>query len=166
MRHCCEHGPLFFLSPWVKAHDSHYLHFLTQGSMILVSIQKASVWEKNQRGCIVEFSNKVRKTQHQNPEFGPRPGEIHKRNLQKSTLAFQGVKLRSAPILVPKWVSSGFDPLFPFFLSASTAATYIFTALTCTTRLELPITDHYLRSSSSVLHFEWFKMLGECYLKL
>jgi hypothetical protein len=36
-------------------------------------------------------------------------------------------------------------------------------------RVELPITDHYLiihhffRSSSSVLHFEQFKMLWECY---
>jgi hypothetical protein len=39
-------------------------------------------------------------------------------------------------------------------------------------RVELPITDHYLmtehysRSLSSMLHFEWFKMLEECYLKL
>ncbi len=29
----------------------------------------------------------------------------------------------------------GFDPLFPFFLSASTTATYIFTAPTCTTTI-------------------------------
>ncbi len=39
-----------------------------------------------------------------------------------------------------------------------------------THRVELPITDHYLitahffRSSSSVLYFEWFKMLWERYL--
>jgi len=31
---------------------------------------------------------KLRKTQHQNPEFGPKPGEIKKKNLQKSILAF------------------------------------------------------------------------------
>ncbi len=31
------------------------------------------------------------KTQHQNPEFGPKPSEIHKKkDLQKSTLAFKG----------------------------------------------------------------------------
>jgi hypothetical protein len=30
---------------------------------------------------------KVRKTQHQNPEFGHTPGDI-KKNLQKSTIAF------------------------------------------------------------------------------
>jgi hypothetical protein len=33
---------------------------------------------------------KVRKTQHQNPEFGHTQGEILKKNLQKSTLAFNG----------------------------------------------------------------------------
>jgi hypothetical protein len=33
---------------------------------------------------------KVGKTQHQNPEFGHTQGEILKRNLQKSTLAFKG----------------------------------------------------------------------------
>jgi len=39
-------------------------------------------------------------------------------------------------------------------------------------RVELPITDHYLitnhffRSSSSALHFEWFKMLSKRYLKI
>jgi hypothetical protein len=31
---------------------------------------------------------KVRKTQYQNPEFGHTQGEIQKKNLQKSTLAF------------------------------------------------------------------------------
>jgi hypothetical protein len=31
----------------------------------------------------------IRKTQHQNPEFGHTQGEI-KKNLQKSTLAFKG----------------------------------------------------------------------------
>jgi hypothetical protein len=43
------------------------------------------------------------KTRHQNPEFGPKPGEIFKKNLQKSTLAFKGggVKLRNAPLFVP-----------------------------------------------------------------
>jgi hypothetical protein len=30
----------------------------------------------------------------------------------------------------------------------------------------LPMTKHLFISSSSVLHFEWFKMLWECYLKL
>jgi hypothetical protein len=35
----------------------------------------------------IDVFHKVWKTQHQNPEFGPRKGEIQK-NLQKSTLAF------------------------------------------------------------------------------
>ncbi len=42
--------------------------------------------------CDIKLYNrvirKVRKTQHQNPEFGHTQGEIQK-NLQKSTLAFQ-----------------------------------------------------------------------------
>jgi hypothetical protein len=39
-------------------------------------------------------------------------------------------------------------------------------------RVKLPITNHYLiinhffRFSWTVLHFEWFNMLWECYLKL
>ncbi len=43
--------------------------------------------------CDIQLYNrvicKVRKTQHQNPEFGHTQGEIQKKNLQKSTLAFQ-----------------------------------------------------------------------------
>jgi hypothetical protein len=58
--------------------------------MILVSIQRASVWEKNQRRWIVEFSNKVRKTQHRNPEFGPTPGEITKKKLAKKYISLPG----------------------------------------------------------------------------
>jgi hypothetical protein len=33
---------------------------------------------------------KVRKTQHQNPEFSHTQDEIQKKNLRKSTLAFKG----------------------------------------------------------------------------
>jgi hypothetical protein len=39
---------------------------------------------------VLEFSGKVRKTQHQNPEFGHTQGEIFLKNLQNSTLAFIG----------------------------------------------------------------------------
>jgi len=53
-----------------------------------------------------------------------------KKNLPKSTLAFKGgVILRKPSILMVSWVSS----CPSFFLSTSTADTYIFTALTCTT---------------------------------
>jgi hypothetical protein len=45
----------------------------------------------------IEFSIKVWKTQHQNPEFGPRQGEIQK-NLQKSTLAFKGGETQKCTI--------------------------------------------------------------------
>jgi hypothetical protein len=50
---------------------------------------------KNKRGrrSQKEWSipSKVSKTQHQNPEFGPKPGEIQKKKtLQTSTLAFKG----------------------------------------------------------------------------
>jgi hypothetical protein len=44
---------------------------------------------------------------------------------------------------VANWVSSsGFDSLFPFSLSASTAATYIFTVPTCTTSIIASILVH------------------------
>jgi hypothetical protein len=38
----------------------------------------------------IRVIRKVRKTQHQNPEFGHTQGEIKKKNQQKSTLAFNG----------------------------------------------------------------------------
>jgi hypothetical protein len=34
--------------------------------------------------------HKVKKTQHQNPEFGHTRGEIHKKLEKKNTLAFKG----------------------------------------------------------------------------
>jgi hypothetical protein len=55
---------------------------------------------------------------------------MKKKTLQKSTLAFKGgMKLRKPSILVVNWDSSSLS----FFLSASTAATYIFTTPNCTT---------------------------------
>jgi hypothetical protein len=42
----------------------------------------------------IRVLRKVRKTQHQNPEFGHTQDEILKKNLPKSTLAFnRGMKL-------------------------------------------------------------------------
>jgi hypothetical protein len=65
--------------------------------------------------------SKVRITQHQNSEFGHTQGEI-KKNYQKSILAFNGgKKLRKPSLLAINWVSS----CLSFFLSVSTAATYI-----------------------------------------
>jgi hypothetical protein len=45
---------------------------------------------------------KVRKTQHQNPEFGHTQGEIFFKNLQNCTLAFKGgMKLKKPSIEKP-----------------------------------------------------------------
>ncbi len=82
---------------------------------------------------------KVRKTQHQNPEFGhPEPWvwSLHrvgfKKKGAKKCISIQGgMKLRKPSILVVNWVSS----CLSFLLSASTAATYIFTAPICTTTI-------------------------------
>jgi hypothetical protein len=79
---------------------------------------------------------KVRKTQHQNPEFWSKPvWDSKKKNLQKSTIAFQSGWNSEMHhwFGVVKWVSSSFWPPLSLFLSASTAATYIFTAPTCST---------------------------------
>jgi hypothetical protein len=32
----------------------------------------------------IEFSEKVRKTQHQKPEFGPEPGQIQKKTCKRA----------------------------------------------------------------------------------
>jgi hypothetical protein len=74
---------------------------------------------------------KVRKTEHQNHEFGHTQGEIFKNPAKKYICIQRGMKLRKPSILVVNWVSSC---LF-FFLGASTAATYIFTAPNCTTTI-------------------------------
>jgi hypothetical protein len=47
-------------------------------------------------GLYTQNSLTVEKTQHQNPEFGPKPGEIqNKKDLQKSTLAFKGGRIET-----------------------------------------------------------------------
>jgi len=72
---------------------------------------------------------RVRQTQHQNREFSPTKGEIKKKPAKKYIGNQAGVKLRKPSILVVNWVSS----CLSFFLSSSTAATYIFTVLICKT---------------------------------
>ncbi len=63
----------------------------------------------------IRVSRKVRKTRHQNPEFGPKPGEIKKKPVKKGTLAFQGkggnqkctifrAKLSFHPVLIPSFL--------------------------------------------------------------
>ncbi len=79
---------------------------------------------------------KVRKTRHQYLEFGPKPGEIQKKTLQKKHIRLQGAGSNSE--LHHFLCQTEFDPGFwhrlSFFLSASTAAaTYIFTAPKWTT---------------------------------
>ncbi len=71
------------------------------------------------------------KQQHQNPEFGHTLGEIQKKSLQKSTLAFKGDDETQKTINFGGKLSLILS--FSFFLIASTAATYIFTAPNCTT---------------------------------
>jgi hypothetical protein len=75
---------------------------------------------------------KVGKTQHQNPEFSHTQGEILKKKPAEKYISIQrGMELRKSSILVLNWVSS----CLSFFLSASTAATYIFSAPNCTTTI-------------------------------
>jgi hypothetical protein len=80
----------------------------------------------------IRVIRKVRKTQHQNPEFGHTQGEFFIKKPAKKYISIQrGMKLRKPSILAVNWVSS----CLPFFLSAFTAATYIFTSLNCTTTI-------------------------------
>jgi hypothetical protein len=67
-----------------------------------------------------------------NPEFGQTQGEIFKKPAKKCISIHWRMKLRKPSILVINWVSLS---LFPFFLSASTTATYIFAAPNCTTTI-------------------------------
>jgi len=86
------------------------------------------------------FHSKVRKTQHQNLEFGPKTGEIKNKPVKKY-ISIQGVKggggcqgeFQNTPIFCGKLSFIVFWHPLSFFLSASTAATYIFTAPSCTT---------------------------------
>ncbi len=73
--------------------------------------------------------SKVRKTQHQNPEFGHTLGEIQNQH-SKLYVSVQGaLKLRKPSIYGINEVSS----CLPFIWKASTPATCILTPLTCTT---------------------------------
>jgi hypothetical protein len=54
----------------------------------------------------------VRKTQHQNPEFGPKPGEIRKNQQKKKYISIQERRARNSNFLVVNWVSSCIDPSF------------------------------------------------------
>ncbi len=86
------------------------------------------------------FHSKVRKTQHQNLEFGPKSSEIKNKPVKKY-ISIQGGERR------PGWISENhlffcgklsfivFWPPLSFFLSASTATTYIFIAPSCTTTI-------------------------------
>ncbi len=96
-----------------KAHSSFLEHNFEGGKKKIVCYNN-------------KLTSKVRKTQHHNPEFVHKQGEIKKRPAKKyfSIKGGKGVKLRKLSIFVVKWVSS----CLSFFLSASTAATYIFTA--------------------------------------
>jgi hypothetical protein len=65
-------------------------------------------------------------------EYGPKPGEIQKKTCKKSTLAF---KAGSNSEVHHFLCLTEFHPVLTrlsFFLSASTVATYIFAAPTCT----------------------------------
>jgi hypothetical protein len=82
----------------------------------------------------IRVIRKVRKTQHQNPEFGNTQDEIQKKNTCKK------VRLHSTGDETQKTINFGgklsFILSFLFFLSASTAAaTYIFTAPNYTTTI-------------------------------
>ncbi len=61
---------------------------------------------------------KVRKRQHQYPEFGHTGGEIKNKPAKKYISIQPGVKLRK-----PFWWFPEFHPVFLLFLSASTDAT-------------------------------------------
>jgi hypothetical protein len=65
-------------------------------------------------GCLIELSIKSKKHGTDTFEFGPKPGEIKEKPPIKYISLQLGVKLRNAPLFVPNWVSSSFDPIFPF----------------------------------------------------
>jgi hypothetical protein len=64
----------------------------------------------------IRVIRKVRKTQHQNREFGHTQGEIKTKPAKKYISIQRGMKLRKPSILVVNWVSS----CLSFSLSAST----------------------------------------------
>jgi hypothetical protein len=65
------------------------------GSEILITVIK-----KNQISGDIRVIGKVRKTQHQNPEFGHTQGDIQKNSANKYVSIQQEMKLRKPSILV------------------------------------------------------------------
>jgi hypothetical protein len=77
-----------------QPHEQENLHHTYKGEPCTFSLQSS---------YFIRVIPKVRKTQHQNPEFIDTQGEIFKKLAKKSTLAFKGaggVKLRKPSILV------------------------------------------------------------------
>ncbi len=99
-----------YLAEWaVLLFDENVEYMLTMGGAYFL-------W--NWRWWHNRVIRKVRKTQHQNPEFGHTQDEIKKKPEKKYISIQGGMKLRNPSILVVNWVSS----CLSFFLSASTAA--------------------------------------------
>jgi hypothetical protein len=101
------------------------IHSITQHSK---KMGVCSTWTIYNSGRVIR---KVRKTQHENPEFGHTQGEIQKNRAKKYISIWRGMKLRKPSILVVNWVLS----FLSFFLSATAAATYSFIAPNCTTTI-------------------------------
>jgi hypothetical protein len=64
---------------------------------ILAALQEC---KKDQTQHFISLIRVIRKTQHQNPEFGHTQGEIKKRPAKKYTSIQRGMKLRKPSILV------------------------------------------------------------------
>jgi hypothetical protein len=92
--------------------------FSVQWFIFLVDREDQHPWRDNR------VIRKVWRTLHYNPEFGHTQAEIQRKPAKKYISIQGGMELRKPSILVVNWVSS----CLSFFLSASTAATYIFTA--------------------------------------
>jgi hypothetical protein len=58
--------------------------------MVLSIIGSSNLLPKYTNLFYIRVIRKVRKTQHQNPEFGHTQGEIQKKNLQKKYISTQG----------------------------------------------------------------------------
>jgi len=99
---------------------------------------------------IIDFSVK-------HGEYGPKPGEIQKKTCKKSTLAF---KAGSNSEVHHFLCLTEFHPVLTrlsFFLSASTVATYIFPAPTCTATIitHLVHSNIYFRCSYMYSYYNY-----------
>jgi hypothetical protein len=106
------------------------MHFHEYKGALQKEYESSYRWQQQNR-----VFHKIRKTQHQYPEFGPEPGEIIKIPAKMYITLQGGSQTQKYTTFCAKLSLIRFWPVFPFHERLHSWYKYIFTASTCTTTI-------------------------------